>query len=40
MKLELAIIENVQREDLNPVERARAFKKLTDQFGLSIIKLP
>lgn len=33
MKLELAIIENVQREDLNPVERARAFKKLTDRFG-------
>lgn len=33
MKLELAIIENVQREDLNPVERARAFKKLTDEFG-------
>jgi len=33
MKLELAIIENVQREDLNPVERARAFKKLTEKFG-------
>ncbi|MBN2093932.1 MAG: ParB/RepB/Spo0J family partition protein [Candidatus Zambryskibacteria bacterium] len=33
MKLELAIIENVQREDLNPVERAHAFKKLADQFG-------
>jgi ParB family transcriptional regulator, chromosome partitioning protein len=33
MKLELAIIENVQREDLNPVERARAFKKLAEQFG-------
>ena len=33
MKLELAIIENVQREDLNPVERARAFRKLSDQFG-------
>ena len=33
MKLELAIIENVQREDLNPVERARAFKKLADEFG-------
>jgi ParB family transcriptional regulator, chromosome partitioning protein len=32
-KLELAIIENVQREDLNPVERARAFKKLAEQFG-------
>ena len=33
MKLELAIIENVQREDLNPVERAKAFKKLADDFG-------
>jgi len=33
MKLELAIIENVQREDLNPVERARAFKKLAEDFG-------
>lgn len=33
MKLELAIIENVQREDLNPVEKARAFKKLSDEFG-------
>ncbi len=33
MKLELAIIENVQREDLNAVERARAFKKLADEFG-------
>ena len=33
MKLELAIIENVQREDPNPVERARAFKKLAEDFG-------
>lgn len=33
MKLELAIIENVQREDLNPVERAKAFRRLSDQFG-------
>ena len=32
MKLELAIIENVQREDLNPVDRARAFKRLVDEF--------
>jgi hypothetical protein len=32
MKLELAIIENLQREDLNPVDRAVAFKKLVDEF--------
>ncbi|MDR3571536.1 MAG: ParB/RepB/Spo0J family partition protein [Candidatus Pacebacteria bacterium] len=34
MKLELAIIENLQREDLNPVDRAYAFKRLADEFGL------
>lgn len=34
LKLELAIIENLQREDLNPVDRAKAFKKLADDFGL------
>lgn len=33
MKLELAIIENLQREDLNPVDRAVAFRKLVDDFG-------
>jgi ParB family chromosome partitioning protein len=32
MKLELAIIENLQREDLNPVDRARAFLRLSDEF--------
>jgi len=32
-KLELAIIENLQREDLNPIDRARAFKQLADDFG-------
>ncbi len=34
-KLELAIIENLQREDLNPVDKAKAFKKLADDFGLT-----
>ncbi|MCC2630469.1 MAG: parB [Candidatus Paceibacter sp.] len=33
LKLELAIIENVQREDLNPVDRARSFQRLVDEFG-------
>ncbi len=33
MKLELAIIENLQREDLNPVDRARAFERLANEFG-------
>lgn len=32
MKLELAIIENLHREDLNVVDRARAFFKLADEF--------
>ncbi len=34
IKLELALIENVQREDLNALERARAFKQLIDEFHL------
>jgi len=32
MKLELAIIENLQREDLNVVDRARAFSRLVNEF--------
>ena len=32
MKLELAIIENLQREDLNPVDRAKAFQRFVDEF--------
>lgn len=34
VKLELAIIENLQREDLNPLDRAKAFRRLADEFGL------
>lgn len=33
--LELAIVENVQRVDLNPLERAQAYRKLMDEFGLT-----
>lgn len=33
-KLELAIIENLQREDINSVDRARAFQRLVQEFGL------
>lgn len=35
MKLELAIIENLQREDINAVERARAFARLVEEFKLT-----
>jgi len=33
LKLELAIIENIQREDLNPIDRAIAFNRLAEEFG-------
>ncbi len=34
LKLELAIIENLQREDLNPIDRAKAFDQLIKEFSL------
>jgi len=32
--LELALVENLQREDLNTVDRARAYRRFCDEFGL------
>ncbi len=39
MKLELAIIENIQREDLNAIDRARAFEKLASDFKFKHVEI-
>jgi ParB family chromosome partitioning protein len=33
--LEMTLVENLQREDLNPIEQAHAFQRLTDEFHLT-----
>ncbi|HTZ73858.1 MAG TPA: ParB/RepB/Spo0J family partition protein [Candidatus Aquilonibacter sp.] len=33
--LEMALVENLQREDLNPIEQARAFERLIEEFSLT-----
>ena len=32
---ETALIENIQREDLNPIEKARSFRELMDEYGMT-----
>lgn len=39
MKLELAIIENLQREDLNPLDRGEAFNRLFTQFHYNHVQI-
>ena len=34
-RLELALVENLQREDLDPIEAAHGFRRLIDEFGFS-----
>ena len=39
VKLEIAIIENLQREDLNPIDRAEAFQRLVNEFSLKHVEV-
>jgi ParB family chromosome partitioning protein len=35
MAIEMTLVENLQREDLNPIEQAHAFQRLTDEFHMT-----
>ncbi len=37
--LEMALVENVQREELNPIERAQGLQRLIDEFSLSVTEI-
>lgn len=37
--LEMALVENVQREDLNPIERAQGLQRLIDEFNVSVTEI-
>src|SRR6185437_5224386 len=37
--MEIALIENLQREDLNPIEMANAYDKIVNQYGISAEEL-
>ncbi len=34
-KKEVALIENIQREDLNPIEKAKALKEIIEKYGMT-----
>ncbi|MBN1824593.1 MAG: ParB/RepB/Spo0J family partition protein [Endomicrobiales bacterium] len=34
-KFQISLVENLQREDLNPIEEAKAFRRLSDEFGFT-----